>query len=436
VRAAVRLRRALPALDRKREMNQTDDPLWTPPPHPDWLSAMNREGSYMNLPAVVPLDEASLIDHACRATGLSDFGDDRWREPFSVYVRALEEEAQLTLMGRLMARNDVILWLSGRLQVTEWLKRHPEILDEEIVAPMVIVGLPRSGTSILFELLAQDPDVGVPLMWEALQPCPPPEASTYHSDPRIEQADRLFTQWSRVAPEFAAMHELRGDIPAECGLLMAGTFISDHNASLHQTPSYSAWCAGADYLPVYHYHRTLLKILQWRNPRRRWLLKAPEHQVHLETLLQVYPDARIVQTHRDPIVCMASTTSLMGTLYYMRSDQAFNAGMFEDIIMGEATAQRLERVIDQREAGVIPRANIADSRYQDLMDDPMGCIGGIYDHFGMTLSGEAQRRMRAYLEAKPKGKFGRHHYRVDERRARDRALFRRYQAYYGVPDET
>lgn len=416
-------------------MTEPKKPLWSAPPHPDWLSAMNREGSYLNLPAVVPLDEASLLDHACRTTGLSDFGDELWREPFSVLVKALDEEAQLTLMGRLMARNDVILWLSTRLRVTETLKQHPEILDEEIVAPMVIVGLPRSGTSILFELLSQDPEVGVPLMWEALQPCPPPEASTYQSDPRIEQADRLFTQWSRVAPEFASMHEMRGDIPAECGLLMASTFTSDHNASLHQTPGYSAWCAQADFLPVYQYHKTILKILQWKNPRQRWLLKAPEHQVHLDTLLQVYPDARIVQTHRDPIKCMASTTSLMGTLYYMRSDQPFNAEMFENIIMGEATAARLEHVIDQRQAGIVPQANIADSRYQDLMDDPVTCIEKIYGHFGMALSGIARQRMLDYLAAKPRGKFGRHHYQVDESRSKDRPLFARYQGLYDVPDE-
>jgi hypothetical protein len=396
---------------------------------------MNQEGSYFNLPAVVPLDENSLLSHACLATGLDDFGDELWREPFQVLVKSLEEEAQLTLMGRLMARSDIILWLSTRLQVTDTLKRFPQILDEEITAPMVIVGLPRSGTSILFELLSRDPDVGVPLMWEALQPCPPPETATYASDPRIAQADNLFTQWNRVAPEFASMHEMRGDIPAECGLLMAGTFISDHIASLHQTHSYSAWCIEADFLPVYQYHKTVLQILQWKHPRKRWLLKAPEHQVHLDTLLQVYPDAHIVQTHRDPIKCMASTTSLMGTLYYMRSDAPFNAQMFDNIIMGDATAQRLEHVIEQRNRGIVPAANIADSRYQDLMDDPVRCIAEIYAHFDMPFSESARRRMQEYLRNKPKGKFGQHSYEVDERKARDRPLFKRYQTLYNVPDE-
>lgn len=416
-------------------MTDNEQPLWNAPAHPDWLTAMNLEGSYLNLESVVCLDAESLIHRACLSTGLEDFGDELWREPFHVYVKALEEEAQLTLMGRLMARSDVIIWLSTRLQVVDLLKRHPEILNEEILAPMVIVGLPRSGTSILFELLSQDEDVGVPLMWEALQPCPPPEAATYLTDPRIEQADKLFTQWSRVAPDFGSMHEMRGDIPAECGLLMAGTFISDHNASLHQTPSYSIWCAQADFLPVYEYHKTMLQILQWKNPRKRWLLKAPEHQVHLDTLLRIYPDARIVQTHRDPIKCMASTTSMMGTLYYMRSDQPFNAQMFENIIMGEATAQRLEHVIDQREAGTVPEGNIADSRYQDLMDNPMACIESVYGHFGMTLPEAARKRMLAYLAAKPKGKFGAHSYDVDDSRAGDRPLFKRYQTRYNVPDE-
>jgi hypothetical protein len=396
---------------------------------------MNTEGRYLNLEAVVPLDESSLVQHACRVTGLQDFGDDQWREPFRVLLKSLEEQAQLTLMGRLMARNDIILWLSARLGVTDTLKKHPEILQEDIVAPMIIVGLPRSGTSILYELLSQDSDVGVPLMWEALQPCPPPEAASYTTDPRIEQADKLFTQWNRVAPEFAAMHEMRGDIPAECGLLMAGTFISDHCAALHQTHSYSAWCATADFLPVYEYHKNILQILQWKNPRKRWLLKAPEHQMHLDTLLQVYPDARIVQTHRDPIKCMASTASLMGTLYYMRSDQPFNAQLFENIIMGDATAQRLEHVIEQREKGIVPSANIVDSRYQDLMDRPIDCIEKIYAHFGMVLSGQVRDRMQHYLNEKPKGKFGQHSYTVDARRARDRPLFKRYQKLYNIPDE-
>ena len=416
-------------------MSSDQQPLWSPPAQPEWLATVNAEGEHFDLAAVVPLDQQSLIDHACRSTGLEDFGDDSWREPFGVLCKALEQEAQLTLMGRLMARNDIILWLNTRLNVAETLKRHPEIIEQHISAPMVIVGLPRSGTSILFELLAQDPEVGVPLTWEAIFPCPPPEQATYTTDPRIEHAHQLSTQWNRIVPEFSTMHEMGGNIPAECGHLMVGSFISDQIAALHQIPSYSAYCAQADYRPVYEYHKTLLKILQWKNPRQRWLLKAPEHQVHLETLLSVYPDARLVQTHRDPIKCMASTTSLMGTLYSMRSNQPFNAELFENIIMGEATAARLEKVMDQRDAGIVPAHSIADSRYQDLMDEPMVCIANIYKHFAMPLSATAKDKMLNYLDGKPKGKFGKHAYNIDDSKRAERQFFKRYQQRYSVPNE-
>ncbi|HUH37466.1 MAG TPA: sulfotransferase [Spongiibacteraceae bacterium] len=409
---------------------------WQAPPHPAWLETLNREGEHFDLSSVIPLDEASLCHSACRSTGLDDFGGDEWREPFAVLCRALEEEAQLTTMGRLMARSDMLVWLSTRLQVVDLLKRHPEIRDQPITAPMFIVGLPRSGTSILFELLAQDPAVGVPLIWEAMFPCPAPEPDTYTSDPRIARAHGLVSQWARVVPEFATMHEMGGQIPAECGLLMAPTFISDHIASLHNAPSYGALFAAADMQPVYEFHKTMLQILQWKNPRQRWLLKAPEHQNHLEVLLKVYPDARIVQTHRDPIKCMASTTSLLGALLWMRSDAPFDSTAFEDIVLGAATAQRLENLMAQRDSGVVPAANIADSRYQDLMDDPLACVEGIYRHFGMSLSDAVRQRMLDYLAHKPKGKFGAHKYQIDSAAAaRDRALFANYQSRYGVPDE-
>jgi len=412
------------------------EPLWTPPERPDWVAQMNREGSYFDLPAVVPLDENSLMAEAKRMTGLDDFGeDDKWLEGFRVLLKSLAEEAQLTLIGRLMARSDILMWLQQRLEVIDTLKKHPEILDEDIIAPMVIVGLPRSGTSILFELLWQDEDVGVPLIWEGAYPCPPPETATYETDTRIEKADKLFTQWGRVAPEFNTMHEMRGDIPSECGLLMAGTFISDHVAAMHQTPSYSMWMYGQDFLPVYEWHKQVLQILQWKNPRKRWLLKAPEHQIHLDTLLTVYPDARIVQTHRDPIKCNTSTVSLLGTLYSVRSDKDFDAQMFQNIIMGEATAQRLELVMQQVAEGVVPKPNIYDSRFQDLMEDPIKCIQGIYDHFGLTLTDSTKAKMLGYLAHKPKGKFGKHSYEVTDSKAKERPFFKRYQEHYNVPDE-
>jgi hypothetical protein len=408
---------------------------WTPPERPLWLAALNREGSFLDLQQVVPLDQESLLRSACEATGLSDYGDDYWREPFAALCRDYNDTAELNLMGRLMARNDTLTLLKNRLQLTELLKQYPEIQEEEICAPVFIVGLPRSGTSILFEVLSQDEIFAVPEYWEALMPCPPPESEKYATDPRIEEGDHVATQWNRVVPEFATMHEMGGRLPAECGLIMANSFISDHLVSLQQGSEYATWYASADLTPAYEYHRTILKVLQWKNPRQHWLLKAPAHQNYLDVLLKVYPDARIIQTHRDPIKSMASATSLMGCLYYMRSDKVFDADAFADFMQGEATAARLELVMDQRASGVIPEANIYDSRYQDLMDDALACVQGIYAHFGMTLSEEAGARMSDYLGVKPKGKFGAHQYSVNDEEMEERKYFARYQQAYNVPNE-
>lgn len=408
---------------------------WQAPAQPEWLGAINREGAHFDLASLIPLDEHSLIESARRQTGLRDFGDDSWREPFALLCRDLDGAARLTLMGRLMARSDVLIWLKNRLRITDLLAHQPEIFERGIERPIFIVGLPRSGTSILFEVLSQDPACRVPETWEAMLPCPPPCADDYETDPRIGQVHGLVTQWNRVVPDFASIHEMGGRIPAECGLIMANSFISDHIASLQQAPAYAAWYAGADLRPAYAYHRKILQILQWRKPGDHWLLKAPAHQNHLDILLETYPDARIIQTHRDPIKCMASTTNLMGCLYAMRSDQPFDSDAFEDIMMGEATARRLEHVMEQRARGVVPEASICDSRYQDLMDDPLGCVETIYRHFEMPLTDRVRERMRAYLAAKPRGKFGAHRYTVSDEEIAERRYFRRYQQHYDVPDE-
>ncbi len=408
---------------------------WRTPPRPQWLAALNREGEHLDLKSTIPLDRASLIASARQQTGLTDFGDDAWREPFELLCRDIDGAAQLTLMGRLMTRSDLLIWLQNRLQITEQLRLHPEILEQDIESPIFIVGLPRSGTSILFEILSQDPSCGVPETWEAMFPCPPPTADGYESDPRIARAHELATQWSRVVPEFSTMHEMGGRIPAECGLIMANSFISDHVASLHQAPEYGAWYTTTDMRPAYAYHRTILKILQWKNPRGHWLLKAPAHQNHLDILLETYPDARIIQTHRDPIKCMASTTSLMGCLYYMRSDLPFDSAAFEDIMQGEATAMRLEHVMEQRRNGVIPEDRICDSRFQDLMDDPMTCIERIHEHFEIPFTAGTRARMEKYLAGKPRGKFGVHRYSVGKEELEERRFFQNYQRAYDVPNE-
>ncbi|MBP9592009.1 MAG: sulfotransferase [Steroidobacteraceae bacterium] len=410
---------------------------WKPPPRPEWVARVNEEGRGMDIASLVPLEPAELIARAMANTGLSDFGQDPWREGFEILVKALNEEADLNLFGRLMTRSDLLIWLEERLAIEDAYRRHPEIDEQVVDAPVFIVGQARSGTSILFELLSTDGRFGVPTNWEIMFPCPPPEAATYRSDPRIAKAQHLLTQWHRVAPSFLSMHELGATIPNECKVAMNCTFTSDNLTGLFQVPSYYAWLAQADLTVPYAYYKRMLKLLQWKNPRRHWLLKSPSHTESLPVLFKVFPDARVVYTHRDPVRARASVVNLLGTLYWMRSDKPFDAASFERLMTAEAYAASLDRVIDQIESGEIPRAQIHDFLFADLMRSPPDALSALYGRLNMDFTAAAKKAAAEYLEHKPSGKFGRNVYELgeQERITRERALFARYQAFHGVPDE-
>lgn len=414
------------------------DVAWQAPERPTWVTRVNAEADCFDMPALVPLDADSLIGWAKRNTGLDDFGDDAWREPFSVLLDGLEGEADLHLMGRMAARAEILNWLQNRLRITELLKRHPEIHDVVIDRPVFIIGIGRSGTTILYELLAQDERFRVLLGWEAVFPCPPPEAATYDSDPRIARADRLLTQINRVVPEHEAMHDIGGRVPIECGQIMGHSFIADQIGAFYQSPSYAKWLMEHDWGPAYDYHRTILKVLQWKNPRQHWLLKAPNHLVHIPELLRVYPDARLIQTHRDPIKTIASVTNLLGTLYWAKSDQPFNSSAFEDLMLAPGVAGQLENVMTLRAEGVIPDQAITDILYHQLVRDPLATLATVYERLGMAFDDALRRKAQDFLTVKQGAGHGSHRYRAlsPERVARDRPLFAKYQAHYGVPDES
>jgi hypothetical protein len=347
----------------------------------------------------------------------------------------MDEQAGLTLFGRLMVRDELLMYLRGRLRIEATYARHPEIEDEVVDRPVFVVGLPRSGTSILFELLAADPRFGALLGWESNEPCPPPEAATRASDPRIARDEHRWQRLNRLSSAFKTMHEVGALVPNECTNAFMFSFTTHNVASRCDVPDYSAYLAtAADWPATYRYHRRLLKLLQWKSPRQRWLLKAPPHMWHLETLFEAFPDAQVIHTHRDPLRTMASGASLLATIRAMRSDKPFDAAGVDKMLKPEATAAGLNKVIDQMEAGTLPSGQIFPSLYADLMRDPVSALCRLYGRMGLAFDAATETRIRRFLDAKPKGKFGAHRYATSDDPA-VRALFRRYQQYFGVEDE-
>jgi hypothetical protein len=404
---------------------------WRPGPRPDWVQALHTVAD----PAWIALDADALLAEASARCGLSDFGDDDFLEPYRIFVRALDGEARLHALGRLIARSDVVNWLENRLQLTDWRKRQPEIARQAVSAPIFITGLPRTGTSILHELLAQDPAHRVPLHWEVRHPCPPPEPGT--SDSRIERAERQVQLWNQIVPEYKAMHELGALLPVECIQLTAHSFRSEELMGRHQVPSYAAWYAGCDLEPAYRFHRAMLQHLQWRHRRERWVLKAPSHLPALRTLFALYPDARVVVTHRDPLKILPSVTSILYSTAFVRSDAVDPAAML-GWFTGETCRGLLDGMTAFRASGAVAKRQFHDLRYAELVAKPLEAIAALYDAFGLRLSAEAEARMRAYLAAKPKGKHGAHRYdfaATGLELEAERERFRPYQERYGVPSE-
>ena len=386
--------------------------------------------------SLVSLDERSLLDAARRSTGHDDVGDDGFREPFREVLRGLETEARLTLVGRIAARQDVLGQLANRLRLEADGRRHPEIAAEEVRQPLFIVGLPRTGSTLLHHLLAQDPGSRVAQAWEVMFPSPPPEAATYRSDPRIDKAARQLTWFDALTPDFKTIHPLGAQLALECIAIMSPTFLSPRFHTTYHVPTYQEWLERQDLRPAYRFHRRFLQQLQWRTPARRWVLKAPAHLFAFDALLETYPDARIVQTHRDPTTVLASVASLTAVLQRAFTDH------LDPYEIGHEVSRRwtngLDRAMRLRQSGRVAAERFFDVHYHDLLRDPMMVIRRIYAHFDVPLTEEASVAMRGFLAANPKDKHGAHRYSLSSFGLEADDLVRRFKAYreyYGVPRE-
>jgi hypothetical protein len=328
------------------------------------------------------------MDAAIAQTGLDDFGDDSFREGLEILVRSLRDEARLNAAGEGFLYPRIVGHLAQRLQVEYWYRRHPEIDDVPIVAPMIGLGLPRTGSTVLSFLLAQDPGTRYLRQWESSQPCPPP-STVDGPDPRIR----------RAAGEKAGSrgHHVPSDVngPMECLDLMALDFKTHIYQAFAQIPSYSAWLLDTDLTSTYRYERRVLKLLQWGEPPRPWRLKLPAHILFLEYLARAFPDARFVMTHRDPTDVIVSVADVYADI----------AGVFTDHLdrhyLGQLNVQHwsvgMERALKFRDGGAGHR--FWDIGFRAMQADPLGEVRRLYAWLGEPVTAEFESAMRRWWAA-------------------------------------
>src|SRR5256885_6532110 len=354
-----------------------------------------------------PMIAADLIETAKRRCSLDDFGDSEFFEGLSRLLESCQDEARLNLIGKIALKLDVLETLCARLQMERDRELYPNISCQEIHQPIFIVGLPRSGTSVLHRLLAADPQHRAPLMWEVRSPSPPTHASEKR---RIQSATQSCSLFNWLVPTFRYVHTVGAEVPQECVSLMTPTFLSDQFDAMYYVPSYRAWFFRQDLRPAYEYHLRFLQNLQFRRTACRWILKAPTHMFAMPALLSVYPDALFVQTHRTPVDSMASVSSLVTILRSAFSDAVDPITVCREAI--DYWSDTMERFLPERDR--LADNRICDIKYDDIRSDPIGTVRRIYDYFGWSLSGEAVQRMRALVASQAERQSANHRYDLSQ----------------------
>lgn len=378
------------------------------------IRAVNRYGKFLARSKIgaVDFDLVRLIDDAIRRARLEDFGTTDFRRPLSVLIDAYSKEAELTLTGRIAMRENILQALVTRLQIYADRKRHPAIAEAGIDAPLFITGLPRSGTTFLHNLLAEDPGFRAPAGWEVMYPSPPPDPRTNGSDPRISRAQRRMAQMYWLAPEIRVIHPIDALLPQECVVITGSAFVSDVFPTMCHVPSYQRWLDQADLVPSYEHHRHFLQQLQGGQKNLRWLLKAPAHLFGLHAILEVYPDARFIFTHRNPLEVLPSLANLTLVLHGAFSDRHEPEEIGRELTGHWAEGMRQAREVVSR----LPdhQARCIDIAYEDLTSRPLDTVKRLYRHFGLELGSQALCRMQKYLRQRPKDQFGKHRYSLSQ----------------------
>lgn len=399
---------------------------------PSYIRVINRLGRQLANAGIVKPDLRSdqLIEQAQKNTGLKDFGDESFRVGLDKLTEELREQARLSQVGRMVAYFNLLDHLGVRLRMIDYRKIRPEVAQQRIQRPLFILGLPRTGTTILYELIAQDPALRSPATWEVARPLPPARKATYESDRRIRSVGNHLAVHKKLCPTFKTIHAIGATLPQECVYLLASNFISEQFGYMYDVPAYRDWALQQDMTASYAWHAHFLQHLQVDYAAQRWVLKTPAHLAYLKYLLAQYPDAAIVWTHRQPVDAIASFSSLLATLRQGFSDdidpKAIGEHEFRHFSKVVARAMEQRREYDQ--------GRFFDVSFSAICSDPLAVIVDLYDYFGMALSREAECRMREYLKRHPRGLYGEHRYSREEyglEASRESDMYAQYLSQYG-----
>jgi hypothetical protein len=369
--------------------------------------------------------EGALHAAARQQTGLDDFGDPSYLEGLRVILRAYDHEARFSDTGRQLARGDIERTLVTRLRSQELLKRHRDSLQREIHRPIIVTGLVRTGSTALHHLLGQDPDTQVLEYWLAANPQPRPPRETWEGRPDYQACVAALDAMYAADPSLKAIHFMAADGPEECRHFLAQSFTDDAFEVNASVPSYTRWYESRPLQDTYRRHRDLLRLVGSTSPERRWILKYPVHMKNLRALLDVYPDACIVQTHRDPAQVMSSYISLIAGFRAIYERDIDRDAIAEEQL--EVWASGAEHAIEVREQ--CDRRQFFDLEFRDFRADPVAAVKRIYAYFDQPLSAEGERRLAAWSEQNHQGRHGEHRHSMRDVAIREERVLERFAAY-------
>jgi Sulfotransferase family len=387
-------------------------------------------GGVRDLSSKLVLDE--LVDEACRSTGLNRFDSDSYREGLQILIDDINGSGRDERYMR-RDRDAFVTALTCRLRVTDYIDKHPELLTRPIERPVFVFGIPRTGTTLLCNLLAADPGRRSPLTWEIDEPVPPATSATLYSDPRALARLEAERKMLAANPQMGKYYRGSAVYPNECVFIMAHDFKTLMWESRGKLPSYRDWIFQTDVTSAYQYHKRFLQLLQSQAPGV-WNLKMPSHSLYLPVLLKVYPDARLIWTHRDPFTAVGSFCSLI-TLGHQGATGKADVEWISENMPWQAK-QHADRIMDSRDR--IGEQRIQDVHYADLLRDPIPVMKKLYAGLGDEFTPEAEQGMRRWLGENPQDKFGRHEYKLAQFGLtvdKLRPMFERYLSRYEVERE-